>query len=90
MVRKMDEWHPKHRPITKIMLPDGVKGVPLPGRWDCGTISMKLNVIWGMSVKAFCASRGSNTCSVKDLCASVSLWSIEMGWHGKNRQPASA
>ncbi len=51
MVRKMDEWHPKHRPITKIMLPDGVKGVPLPGRWDCGTISMKLNVIWGMSAK---------------------------------------
>ena len=23
---KMAEWHPKHRPITKIMLPDGVKG----------------------------------------------------------------
>ena len=29
------------------------KGIPLPGRWDCGTISMKLNVIWGMSVVFF-------------------------------------
>ena len=26
MARIMAEWHPKHRPITKIMLPDGVKG----------------------------------------------------------------
>ena len=26
MARKMAEWRPKHRPITKIMLPDGVKG----------------------------------------------------------------
>ncbi len=27
MARKMAAWHPKHGPITKIMLPDGVKGV---------------------------------------------------------------
>ncbi len=36
MVRTMDEWHPKHRPITKIMLPDGVKGDTAPlalGLW---------------------------------------------------------
>ena len=30
MARKMAEWHPKHRPITKIMLPDGVKGDTAP------------------------------------------------------------
>ena len=36
MARTMDEWHPKHRPITKIMLPDGVKGDTAPlalGLW---------------------------------------------------------
>ena len=36
MARKMAEWHPKHRPITKIMLPDGVKGDTAPlalGLW---------------------------------------------------------
>jgi len=27
------------------------KGIPLPWRWDCGTISTKLDVIWGMSDK---------------------------------------
>ncbi len=30
MARKMAEWHPKHGPITKIMLPDGVKGDTAP------------------------------------------------------------
>ena len=30
MARKMAEWRPKHRPITKIMLPDGVKGDTAP------------------------------------------------------------
>ena len=34
MVRTMYEWHPKHRPITKIMLPDGVKGDTAP--WALG------------------------------------------------------
>ncbi len=36
MARKMAKWHPKHRPITKIMLPDGVKGDTAPlalGLW---------------------------------------------------------
>ena len=36
MVRTMDEWHPKHRRITKIMLPDSVKGDTAPlalGLW---------------------------------------------------------
>ncbi len=36
MARKMAEWHPKHRPNTKIMLPDGVKGDTAPlalGLW---------------------------------------------------------
>ena len=26
------------------------EGVPFSWRWDCGTISTKLDVIWGMSV----------------------------------------
>jgi hypothetical protein len=30
MARQMAEWRPKHRPITKIMLPDGVKGDTAP------------------------------------------------------------
>ena len=34
MARIMAEWHPKHRPITKIMLPDGVKGDTAP--WALG------------------------------------------------------
>ncbi len=36
MARKMAEWHPKHRPITKIMRPDGVKRNTAPlalGLW---------------------------------------------------------
>ena len=36
MVRKMTEWPSKRGPITKIMLPDGVKGDTAPlalGLW---------------------------------------------------------
>ena len=34
--KKLAEWHPKHGPITKIMLPNGVKGDTAPlalGLW---------------------------------------------------------
>ncbi len=36
MARNMAEWHPKHGPITKIMLSDGVKRDTVllaVGRW---------------------------------------------------------
>ncbi len=29
-----------------------VKGIQFPWRWDSGTISTKLDVIWGMSVRS--------------------------------------
>ena len=50
MARKMTEWPAKRGPITKIMPSDGCKGIQFPWRWDGGTISTNLDVIWGMSV----------------------------------------
>jgi hypothetical protein len=58
MARKMTEWPAKRRAITKIMPSDGCKGMSFPWRWDSSTISTKLDVIWGMSVKYWYRSRG--------------------------------
>ncbi len=54
MASKMTEWPSKRGPISKIRPSAGYRmaaeGMQFPWRWNGGTISLNLDVIWGMSV----------------------------------------
>ena len=50
MTEYMDKWPSKHRKTEKSGHRMAAEGVPFSWLWNCGTISTKLNVIWGMSV----------------------------------------
>ncbi len=51
MTGKVTEWPSNCGPISKTWPSDRCKGIQFPWRWDSGTISTQLDVIWGMSAK---------------------------------------
>ena len=50
MVENLGKWPSKRGTISKTGHRMSTNGMPFPWQWYGGTISMKLDVIWGMSV----------------------------------------
>ena len=50
MAENLDKWPSKRGPISKIRPSDAAEGMQFPWRWNGGTISPNLGVIWEMSV----------------------------------------
>ncbi len=49
MAANLAKWPSNQGLISKIRPSDGCKGIQFRWRWDRGTISTQLDVIWGMS-----------------------------------------
>ncbi len=50
MAANLAKWPSNQGLISKIRPSDGCMGIQFRGRWDRGSISTQLDVIWGMSV----------------------------------------
>ncbi len=60
MARKMTKWPSKRGPISKIGHRMAAEGMQFSWRWNGGTITLNLGVIWGMPAgMSWPARRGS-------------------------------
>ena len=68
MVENLGKWPSKRGTISKTGHRMSTNGMPFPWQWYGGTISMKLDVIWGMSVQRITQRTRSPTHSDWPLC----------------------
>ncbi len=74
MTENMGKWPSKRGPIAKIMPSGGYRiaaeEMEFPWRWNGGTISLNLDVIWGMSAKIM----PSDGCKGDTVPLAVARW----------------